>query len=245
MIDLGTLGGTCGNPTALNNKGQVVGFSNLNGDQFSDPFLWDEGELIDLYVHSVGGNPLTANAINDKADIVGGGAFPNRVFDAYLWRNGVATDLGTLAGDCYSEAWAINSNGQVVGISFSCDFSRQRAFLWENGSMVDLDTLIPAHSSLQLQWPMAINDRGEVAGTGGTPGVSPPDNVTAGHAFVLIPCDATHSNGAGCKGGDVAAPINQSAAISSGLTSREVAAKVQARLGRRHQIPSLAARPTP
>ena len=43
MIDLGSLGGTFGLPNALNNRGQVVGQSNLPGDQPGnfDPFLWD------------------------------------------------------------------------------------------------------------------------------------------------------------------------------------------------------------
>ena len=109
MIDLGTLGGTFGSPNALNNQGQVVGQSNLPGDQpgNSDPFLWDGEKLVDLFTTSIGGNPLTANAINDAGEIVGFAAFPNGAFDAYLWKGGVATDLGTLAGDCFSEAVAL------------------------------------------------------------------------------------------------------------------------------------------
>jgi probable HAF family extracellular repeat protein len=135
-----------------------------------------------------------------------------------------------LDGDCYSEGWAINSDSQVVGISFACDFSRQRAFLWENGSIVDLDALIPAKSTLQLQWPLAINDRGEIAGNGGTPGVSPPDYTTMGHAFVLIPCEGSDEEG--CQGGGgTTAAINQSPAVDSGLTPREIAARMRARFG--------------
>ena len=49
MIDLGTLGGTCGRPEGLNNRGQVVGFSDLAGDQSCHPFLWDKtGGMKDL-----------------------------------------------------------------------------------------------------------------------------------------------------------------------------------------------------
>jgi probable HAF family extracellular repeat protein len=44
MIDLGTLGGTQGFATALNNRGQVVGQSNLAGNQTAHPFLWDRGK---------------------------------------------------------------------------------------------------------------------------------------------------------------------------------------------------------
>jgi probable HAF family extracellular repeat protein len=236
MTDLGSLGGTlAGNGGfnmlgGFNNRGELVGLSTLPGDQIVDPFLWNGEKLIDLYTDTIGGNPLTAWAINDLGQIVGGAAFPGRIYDAYLWKDGVATDLGTLHGDCYSEGWAINSKGQVVGISFACDFSRQRAFLWENGSIVDLDTLIPAHSSLQLQWPLAVNDRGEIAGIGGTPGVSPPDYTTVGHAFVLIPCE--HSNEQGCEGGgEAAVPNNLSPAMDNRSTSREIAARMRARFG--------------
>jgi probable HAF family extracellular repeat protein len=240
MTDLGSLGGTLAGYGGsnmlggLNNRGELVGLSNLAGDQVADPFLWSNGKLIDLYTNTTGGKPLTAWAINDLGQIVGGAAFPGRTYDAYLRKDSVATDLGRLDGDCYSEGWAINLRGQVVGISFSCDFSRQRAFLWENGSIVDLDVLIPANSSLQLQWPMAIDERGEIAGIGGTPGVSPPDYTTMGHAFVLIPCNGEHADSEGCKGGDeaVAAPISQTLAMDGVLTSREIAARMRARFRR-------------
>jgi probable HAF family extracellular repeat protein len=199
MLDLGSLGGTFGQPTALNNRGQVIGFSNLSDDKFSHPFLWDQGKLIDLYTDTLGGNPLTADAIDDDGEIVGAAAFPTQPYDAYLWRNGVATDLGHLSGDCQSEAWAINSKSQAVAISFSCDFSEWRAFLWENGSTVDLNTVIPPGSSLQLVWPMAINDHGEIAGVGVPTGCAPNNGIgTCGHAFVLIPCDENHPGVEGC-----------------------------------------------
>src|SRR5215471_20260844 len=120
MIDLGSFGGNVGIPSALNNRGEVIGFSKLAGDQASDPFLWDGEKLIDL-AQQTGGTFQVANGINDAGSIAGGGLFPSGVFDAALWRNGGLTDLGVLAGDCASIAIAINSAGQVAGNSFACN----------------------------------------------------------------------------------------------------------------------------
>src|SRR5450755_1032141 len=47
LIDLGTLGGTCGFGSTINNRGQVVGQSDLAGDVYFHPFLWDRGKLTD------------------------------------------------------------------------------------------------------------------------------------------------------------------------------------------------------
>ena len=41
MHDLGTLGGSCAFPNAMNNVGQVAGDSNVTGDGALHPFLWD------------------------------------------------------------------------------------------------------------------------------------------------------------------------------------------------------------
>ena len=201
MKDLGSLGGTLAGPWApaikptsesggFNNRGQFIGIATVAGDQTSDPFLWDGERLIDLFTETTGGNPLSAAGINDAGEVVGGAAFPNRPVDAYLWRKGVATDLGTVDGDSCSWARAINSQGQVVGQSFACDGSINtlRAFLWEDGSIVDLNKLIPGSSQMQLVDPVSINDRGEIAGIGLPPGCTLFEDATCGHAFVLIPC---------------------------------------------------------
>jgi probable HAF family extracellular repeat protein len=242
MTDLGTLGGTVGNPTALNNRGQVIGFSNLSGDQSSHPFLWEQGNLIDLYTNTEGGNPLTADAINDAGEIVGAAAFPHQSSDAYLWRKGAATDLGHLGGDCTSEGWAINSKSQVVAISFACTGFDARAALWENGSLVDLNTLIPAGSSLQLVWPMAINDRGEIAGVGWPPSCD--DNAGAcGHAFLLIPCDEHHPGVQGCDYSMVdAIPAAQVSPVSRNVFSGAQRLSPPSRTNRFH-IPGFAINP--
>jgi probable HAF family extracellular repeat protein len=209
MRDLGTLGGAFGSAQAINTGGQVVGQSSIaadpagcngfpdNGDLNCHAFLWDQGTLIDLTTSTTGGAPEWVAGINDTGEIVGWGVFSNSPLEAFIWRKGVATDLGHL-NDCISFAHTINSQSQVVGLAVSCDGSDARAFLWEKGSIADLNTLIPSGSSLQLAAAMDINDRGEIDGIGVPPGVPPGNFITEGHGFLLIPCDENHPNVEGC-----------------------------------------------
>jgi probable HAF family extracellular repeat protein len=200
MLDIGSLGGTMGGPTALNSRGQVVGNSNMKGDAISHPYLWSKTKgLQDL--GTLGGNNGVTNWINDAGAIVGKADLPGPLtpqdHHAVLWRHDVMIDLGTFPEDTSSNALFVNSRGQVVGTSEDRAHMLigvgEHAFLWEDGGpMVDLNTLIPAGSSLQLTYAVAINDRGEIAGFGVPPGVPPEDYETKGHAYILLPCDDDH-----------------------------------------------------
>lgn len=194
MLDLGTLGGTFADVRALNQRGQVAGFSNLAGDLTSHPFLWNRRHLVDL--GTLGGDSGLTNWINDLGDVVGKADLPGpapQLHDAVLWRNGRTIDLGVLPGDSCSNAYYVNSLGQVVGTSESLDLclvpTGQHAFLWEmGGPMLDLNNLIPRGAELDLTFAVAINDRGEIAGFGVPSGCAPEDIELCGHAYLLIPC---------------------------------------------------------
>ena len=48
MVDIGTLGGVLGFASWLNNRGQVVGQSDLAGDLTHHQFTWPRGVLTDI-----------------------------------------------------------------------------------------------------------------------------------------------------------------------------------------------------
>lgn len=84
-------------------------------------------------------------------------------FHAFLWtKEGGIQDLGALPGDVRSEALGINEKGQVVGLSIDADHNT-RAFLWQDGVMTDLNTLLPAGSPVLL-YANDINNRGQITG---------------------------------------------------------------------------------
>ena len=200
MQDLGSLGGTLAAAVnGLNERGQVVGATTLAGDIIFHPFLWDGKKLIDL--GTFGGDNGEADWVNDAAEVVGGantqsfcpGSGP-QTLHAFLWRKGVMEDLGTTDGLPNSEANFINSRTQIVGHSFPCDFSFHNAVLWENDSIVDLNTLISPHSAFHLSLPAFINDQGDIGVFGS---LSNGDQ----HALLLIPCDENHGDREGCEEG--------------------------------------------
>jgi probable HAF family extracellular repeat protein len=241
MIDLGNFGGTWAYVAEINNHSQVIGDLNLPGDLDSHPFLWDSGKLIDLYTDTVGANVIFAEALNDAGEIVGAANFPDHPFDAYVWKDGVATDLGFLEGDCASHAIVINSGGQIVGQSFSCDGTSAREFLWQDGTMYDLNSLIPANSGFTFTQAFVINDRGEIGGIGTPPGCDFDEDC--GHALVLVPCspggndfecEDSVKNPSNMARADVSAIRKTPLNATENLAGKELAARLQSRFGRRH-----------
>lgn len=114
------------------------------------------------------------------------------------------TDLGTVGTDPCSFTNYINAKGQIVGGSQNAacsDFTH--AVLWENGEPgVDLNSLIPPGTNLQLTVADWINDRGEIVGLGHDP-TCPNGDRCDGHAYVLIPCDENHPDVEGCDYSEV------------------------------------------
>ena len=90
MRDLGNLGGTCTTASAMNNSGQVVGFSNLPGDVIVHGFLWDRGLFQDLG-GSLGGEGQGPFAMNEHGEAVGLALLPGNPatapIHAVLWRH--------------------------------------------------------------------------------------------------------------------------------------------------------------
>jgi len=197
MTDLGSLGGSLGSLLfntlgGMNNRGEVVGASDLAGDLTAHPFLWTKSQgMKDL--GTLGGTFGYANWINDAREVVGISTNSgDQALHGFFWRDGVMTDLETVGSDPNSEAKGVNLQGQVVGSSFDCCGNDLHGFLWENGGpIVDLNTLVRPNSDLTVLNAFDINDRGEIAGDG----VLPNGDV---RAVLLIPCDENHPGVEGC-----------------------------------------------
>ncbi len=154
---LGTFGGLYAQARSINSRGAIVGtYTTLSGDH---AFMWDgtfaalgPGSALDIndsdvVVGSSGGQavawnggsvselgPGKASGINTMGDIVG-----DDTHHAFLIRNGVRQDLGTLAGP-NSAAFGINDTAQVVGVSSFGSSSAFHATLWASSAKRDSGT---------------------------------------------------------------------------------------------------------
>jgi probable HAF family extracellular repeat protein len=106
----------------------------------------------------------------------------------------VVTLLATTLGIPVRFALALVIDGH------SCDATDTScvAYLWENGVMTDLNTLIPPGFSLSLFFAADINDLGEIAGIAVDP-IAVDPITGASPAFLAIPCDEEHGYAEGCE----------------------------------------------
>jgi probable HAF family extracellular repeat protein len=178
--ELPTVGGDLdGVAFMVNDYGQAVGASgtcasfnpiNLYNLVPVHALLWENGRAIDLgnlggTTGQAGGN--IALDINNLGQVVGSSdLFGDTTFHAFLWtRKTHMQDLGTLSGDVASLSISINDAGVVIGASVDAS-GNPRAFLWQNGVMTDLNTVVAGNSPLYLMTGCSINSRGEITGLG-------------------------------------------------------------------------------
>src|SRR5262249_51540200 len=114
MYDLGTLGGSSSEARAVNDSGQVAGFSQLRGNVAEHAFLYDGTAMLDL--GTLGGPSSPAFGMNSSGLVVGYAVTAGRDVHAFVSDGTTMQDLGTLGGN-ESQAFSINSAGQVAGLS--------------------------------------------------------------------------------------------------------------------------------
>jgi probable HAF family extracellular repeat protein len=146
----------------INNQGQAVGYSGTCV-QATHPVEWENNTVTQL--PDLGEPGGIAFAINGHNQVVGQAVNSEGTALAALWQNNTVTALGgLLPGDVSSFATSINNRGQVVGSSFSSTGSWSRGLLWQNGMMIDLNSVFPASSNLYVVSASNINENGQIAG---------------------------------------------------------------------------------
>lgn len=161
-------------------------------------FAWQWGTMTAL--PTLGGNNGFAAGANNRGQIVGWAETTYRdptcdntqhqflQFEPVVYgpAPGEIRQLPTFSGDPDGAATAINEEGEVVGISGTCDvavgaFTAKHAVLWHDRKITDLGNL----GGKGWNTPMAINNRGDIVGFSDLSG-----DVTGGvlnanfHAFI-------------------------------------------------------------
>jgi probable HAF family extracellular repeat protein len=129
------------------------------GEAFPDfryAWIWNRHRLVALprtATNGFGGD-AEGNAINLAGHVAGTLEFAH----AGLWRDGVATDLGTLGGEQGTDALGLNDADLVVGQSDTGN-GVMHGFAWSDGSMRDLGTLGGPESAAE-----DVNNAGQIVG---------------------------------------------------------------------------------
>lgn len=206
LTDLGTLGGMYAQALAINDSGFATGNSEMGGVHtintpgLTHAFIWSATTgMFDL--GTLAGDFSYGTGINANNHVVGYStvnSFDDRVH-AFLHDGETMLDLGALSGasKALDRSFALGVNGvdQVVGYSYvpsneagvfhhppSVSAPQQVAFIYSNGLMVDLNTLIgSASKSYRLYAATAINDKGQIAA------IALDESSDAFHAVLLTP----------------------------------------------------------
>jgi len=120
----------------------------------------------------------SGRAVNNKGQVAGVSTSAAGTKRAFLWDLGTLRDLGALPGDVSSEARAMNDLSDIVGRSGDAELSQSRAVLWQDGSAIDLNTVVRT-PGWTLSAASGINNLGQIAGVGVHDG--------AVRAFLLTP----------------------------------------------------------
>ncbi|MBV9342968.1 MAG: hypothetical protein JO159_19045 [Acidobacteria bacterium] len=134
-INLGSLGGAFGNQAHnINNRGQVVGASDLAGDSVFHGFVWSHSTGMQEIPPVQGDTYSVALAINDLGVVTGVSIDATfTTLHAFVVMDGVPTDLNTLisadSGLQLQAACGINSRGEITGLAVEKSTGQYRGYL--------------------------------------------------------------------------------------------------------------------
>jgi probable HAF family extracellular repeat protein len=174
LTDVGSFGGKINAACAINDAGQVTGYSQ-DGKGNLLAFIYSRNQPIASLGTLEGGSISEAFGINNSGAVVGDSQSGNQNHRPVLFANGSVQDLGLGRPnelDALETAYAINDAGHIVG-KHSTGNNEFHAFEFVNGNTTDFKTLGGANGEA-----LAINRNGLVVGDSDTVDGS-------AHAFVF------------------------------------------------------------
>ena len=191
IIDLGVL--VPGYDTygfGINDLREVAGWGWVTATSVKG-FVWRDGLM--CLLPGLAGEDSSAIAINDSGWIAGDSRAADGATHPVIWISKTApaipiiVDLGLPQEFDIGLCHALNNVGVVVGTYWEAvpgwDNYNIFPFIWEDGRTQLLDDLIPPDSGWDLDFPLGINDAGQIVGEGVPPGGDPEVH----HGFLLTP----------------------------------------------------------
>jgi probable HAF family extracellular repeat protein len=167
-LDLGTLGGDYAVGTAINEAGNIAGYSRLAGNGATAAFLWSPSTGMQN-LGRIGGDTF-AQGINASGNVVGYGYVQNSSFiqRSFLWTPATGfLHPHLLSGDNESIDYAIDDQNRSVGVSLHLVGS-YHAVLWTGTTVHQL--LDTSNSGFQYAFGITSNSL-KVVGTDGVQGI--------------------------------------------------------------------------
>jgi probable HAF family extracellular repeat protein len=171
-----SLGGVSSRAMAINDAGQIVGQAqSSNGTTAA--FLYENGTMKSLApaIASFGSvHSSTATLINSRGDVVVQADYEQGDIESAIYRDGVATRLQSLQVVPLSEgqpalervmAADVNELGEVVGTSFR-GLYENRATLWRNGQVTDLNDVVSMDPQKTLTFAVGIDEGSRILAMG-------------------------------------------------------------------------------
>ena len=186
-------GDSDGTANAINDKGQMAGISGIcsiavGGASARNAVFWQDQNSIPINMGNLGGKAWnTPASMNSKGEVVGFGnpsGDQNAPFNAmaFYWSQSTGMQpLGTLPLFANSIAYAINNHGLIVGQALNGPNGSSHAFIYQDGIMTDLNSLMIGHNSLTLLYANDVDDSGVIVGGA----LNAKTSVTS--AFVAVP----------------------------------------------------------
>lgn len=178
MVELALFDGFHTIPTSIDDQGGIIGYL-IDDKVKASRFIWEDGKFRHL-----------ESAYDRHSPDRGNYFAPNK---SIRLPNGKIVTLGSFRGDDgYTQPRDMNGHGVIIGISDTSEllppigwpdedrFTQYvtKPFVWADGKMHDLNSLLPAFSRRRMGLPNGINDEGQIVGK---------SKGKYGHALLLTP----------------------------------------------------------